>query len=124
MTESKSTSTPAASVAKIGVTAALVAGMAVTAPTAAFAADENDQSVSAASETANDGYYYISDSSYGLSSYLSEAVSQGYSKIHIGTSFSDSGTVTIPSSITEFAGYSEGFFESGPARSILGIPTR
>lgn len=46
MTESKSTSTPAASVAKIGVTAALVAGMAVTAPTAAFAADENDQSVS------------------------------------------------------------------------------
>lgn len=78
MTESRSTSSTAATVAKIGVTAALVAGMAVTAPVATFAADESDQDVDAASETAKEGYYYISDSSYGLSSYLSEAVSQGY----------------------------------------------
>ena len=43
MTESRSTSSTAATVAKIGVTAALVAGMAVTAPVATFAADESDQ---------------------------------------------------------------------------------
>lgn len=45
MTESRSTSSTAATVAKIGVTAALVAGMAVTAPVATFAADESDQDV-------------------------------------------------------------------------------
>lgn len=124
MTESRSTSSTAATVAKIGVTAALVAGMAVTAPVATFAADESDQDVDAASETAKEGYYYISDSSYGLSSYLSEAVSQGYRKIHIGTSFTDKGTVTIPSSITELAGYSEGFFGSGPKTVDLGYSNR
>ena len=124
MTESRSTSSTAATVAKIGVTAALVAGMAVTAPVATFAADESDQDVDAASETAKEGYYYISDSSYGLSSYLSEAVSQGYRKIHIGTSFTDKGTVTIPSSITELAGYSEGFFGSGPKTVDLGYSNK
>ena len=120
MAGSQSTSATAVTVAKVGVTAALVAGMAVTAPAATFAADGNDQNVDAASETANEGYYYISDSSYGLSTYLSEAVSQGYSKIHIGTSFTDKGTVTVPSSITELAGYSEGFFGSGPKTVDLG----
>lgn len=120
MAGSQSTSATAVTVAKVGVTAALVAGMAVTAPAATFAADGNDQNVDAATETANEGYYYISDSSYGLSTYLSEAVSQGYSKIHIGTSFTDKGTVTVPSSITELAGYSEGFFGSGPKTVDLG----
>ena len=120
MTGSQSTSASAVTVAKVGVTAALVAGMAVATPATTFAADGNDQNVDAASEKANDAYYYISDSSYGLSTYLSEAVSQGYSKIHIGTSFTDKGTVTIPSSITELAGYSEGFFGSGPKTVDLG----
>lgn len=57
MTESRSTSSTAATVAKIGVTAALVAGMAVTAPVATFAADESDQDVDAASETAKEGLH-------------------------------------------------------------------
>lgn len=83
------------------------------APTTAFATGE-DQDVSVASENASDSYYYIGDSSYGLSTYLSEAVAQGSTKIHVGTSFTDKGTVTIPSSIVELSGYSEGFFGSGP----------
>ena len=87
--------------------------MAMATPTAAFAAGE-DQDVSVASENASDSYYYIGDSSYGLSTYLSEAVAQGSTKIHVGTSFTDKGTVTIPSSITELSGYSEGWFSSGP----------
>lgn len=124
MTGSQSTSASAVTVAKVGVTAALVAGMAVATPATTFAADGNDQNVDATSEKANDAYYYISDSSYGLSSYLSEAVSQGYRKIHIGTSFTDKGTVTIPSSITELAGYSEGFFGSGPKTVDLGYSNK
>lgn len=113
MKDSQSLRTPAASAAKVGMAAALAAGMAIATPTAAFAAGE-DQDVSVASENASDSYYYIGDSSYGLSTYLSEAVAQGSTKIHVGTSFTDKGTVTIPSSITELSGYSEGFFSSGP----------
>lgn len=113
MKDSQSLRTPAASAAKVGMAAALAAGMAMATPTAAFAAGE-DQDVSVASENASDGYYYIGDSSYGLSTYLSEAVAQGSTKIHVGTSFTDKGTVTIPSSITELSGYSEGWFSSGP----------
>lgn len=113
MKDSQSLRTPAASAAKVGMAAALAAGMAMATPTAAFAAGE-DQDVSVASENASDSYYYIGDSSYGLSTYLSEAVAQGSTKIHVGTSFTDKGTVTIPSSITELSGYSEGFFSSGP----------
>lgn len=113
MKDSRSLRTPAASAAKVGMAAALAAGMAIATPTAAFATGEN-QDVSAASENASDSYYYIGDSSYGLSAYLSEAVAQGCTKIHVGTSFTDKGTVTIPSSITELSGYSEGWFSSGP----------
>ena len=113
MKDSQSLRTPAASAAKVGMAAALAAGMAMATPTAAFAAGE-DQDVSVASENASDSYYYIGDSSYGLSTYLSEAVAQGSTKIHVGTSFTDKGTVTIPSSITELSGYSEGWFGSGP----------
>ena len=113
MKDSQSLRTPAASAAKVGMAAALAAGMAIATPTAAFAAGE-DQDVSVASENASDSYYYIGDSSYGLSAYLSEAVAQGSTKIHVGTSFTDKGTVTIPSSITELSGYSEGWFSSGP----------
>lgn len=113
MKDSQSLRTPAASAAKVGMAAALAAGMAIAAPTTAFATGE-DQDVSVASENASDSYYYIGDSSYGLSTYLSEAVAQGSTKIHVGTSFTDKGTVTIPSSITELSGYSEGWFSSGP----------
>lgn len=113
MKDSQSLRTPAASAAKAGMAAALAAGMVIATPTAAFAAGE-DQDVSVASENASDSYYYIGDSSYGLSTYLSEAVAQGSTKIHVGTSFTDKGTVTIPSSITELSGYSEGWFSSGP----------
>ena len=113
MKDSQSLRTPAASAAKVGMAAALAAGMAIATPTTAFAAGEN-QDVSVASENASDSYYYIGDSSYGLSTYLSEAVAQGSTKIHVGTSFTDKGTVTIPSSIVELAGYSEGWFSSGP----------
>lgn len=113
MKDSQSLRTPAASAAKIGMAAALAAGMAIATPTTAFATGEN-QDVSAASENASDSYYYIGDSSYGLSTYLSEAVAQGCTKIHVGTSFTDKGMVTIPSSIAELSGYSEGWFSSGP----------
>lgn len=113
MKDSQSLRTPAASAAKVGMAAALAAGMVIATPTAAFATGE-DQDVSIASENASDSYYYIGDSSYGLSTYLSEAVAQGSTKIHVGTSFTDKGTVTIPSSITELSGYSEGWFSSGP----------
>lgn len=113
MKDSQSLRTPAASAAKVGMAAALAAGMAIVTPTTAFATGEN-QDVSAASENASDSYYYIGDSSYGLSTYLSEAVAQGCTKIHVGTSFTDKGTVTIPSSIAELSGYSEGWFSSGP----------
>ncbi len=113
MKESQSLRTPAASAAKVGMAAALAAGMAIATPATAFAAGE-DQDVSVASENASDSYYYIGDSSYGLSTYLSEAVAQGSTKIHVGTSFTDKGTVTIPSSIVELSGYSEGWFSSGP----------
>lgn len=113
MKDSQSLRTPATSAAKVGMAAALAAGMAIATPTAAFAAGE-DQDVSVASENASNSYYYIGDSSYGLSTYLSEAVAQGSTKIHVGTSFTDKGTVTIPSSITELSGYSEGWFSSGP----------
>lgn len=113
MKDSQSLRTPAASAAKAGMAAALAAGMVIATPTAAFATGE-DQDVSVASENASDSYYYIGDSSYGLSTYLSEAVAQGSTKIHVGTSFTDKGTVTIPSSITELSGYSEGWFSSGP----------
>lgn len=113
MKESQSLRTPAASAAKVGMAAALAAGMAIATPATAFATGE-DQDVSVASENASDSYYYIGDSSYGLSTYLSEAVAQGSTKIHVGTSFTDKGTVTIPSSIVELSGYSEGWFSSGP----------
>ena len=113
MKDSQSLRTPAASAAKVGMAAALAAGMAIATPTTAFAAGE-DQDVSVVSENATDSYYYIGDSSYGLSTYLSEAVAQGCTKIHVGTSFTDKGTATIPSSITELSGYSEGWFSSGP----------
>lgn len=113
MKESQSLRTPAASAAKVGMAAALAAGMAIAAPATAFATGE-DQDVNVASENASDGYYYIGDSSYGLSTYLSEAVAQGSTKIHVGTSFTDKGTATIPSSIVELSGYSEGWFSSGP----------
>lgn len=73
MKDSQSLRIPAASAAKVGMAAALAAGMAIATPTAAFAAGE-DQDVSVASENASDSYYYIGDSSYGLSTYLSEAV--------------------------------------------------
>ena len=68
MKDSQSLRTPAASAAKVGMAAALAAGMAMATPTAAFAAGE-DQDVSVASENASDSYYYIGDSSYGLSTY-------------------------------------------------------
>lgn len=113
MKESQSLRTPAVSAAKVGMAAALAAGMAIATPTTAFATGE-DQDVSVASESASDSYYYIDDNSYGLSTYLSEAVAKGSTKIHVGTSFTDKGTVTIPSSIVELSGYSEGWFSSGP----------
>ena len=69
MKDSQSLRIPAASAAKVGMAAALAAGMAIATPTAAFAAGE-DQDVSVASENASDSYYYIGDSSYGLSTYL------------------------------------------------------
>lgn len=119
MKESQSLRTPAASAAKVGMAAALAAGMAIAAPATAFATGE-DQDVNVASENASDGYYYIGDSSYGLSTYLSEAVAQGSTKIHVGTSFTDKGTVTIPSSIVELSGYSEGWFSSGPKKVDFG----
>lgn len=113
MKESQSLRTPAVSAAKVGMAAALAAGMAIATPTTAFATGE-DQDVSVASENASDSYYYIDDNSYGLSTYLSEAVAKGSTKIHVGTSFTDKGTVTIPSSIVELSGYSEGWLSSGP----------
>lgn len=113
MKESQSLRTPAVSAAKVGMAAALAAGMAIATPTTAFATGE-DQDVSVASENASDSYYYIDDNSYGLSTYLSEAVAKGSTKIHVGTGFTDKGTVTIPSSIVELSGYSEGWLSSGP----------
>lgn len=53
MKDSQSLRTPAASAAKVGMAAALAAGMAMATPTAAFAAGE-DQDVSVASENASD----------------------------------------------------------------------
>ena len=123
MTESRSTSSTAATVAKIGVTAALVAGMAVTAPVATFAADESDQDVDAASETAKEGYYYISDSSYGLSSYLSEAVSQGYRKIS-ERALRTRERSPSPRRLPSLRGIPKGSLDRVQRRSILGIPTR
>lgn len=58
MKDSQSLRTPAASAAKVGMAAALAAGMAMATPTAAFATGE-DQDVSIASENASDSYYYI-----------------------------------------------------------------
>lgn len=60
MEDSQSLRIPAASAAKVGMAAALAAGMAIATPTAAFAAGE-DQDVSVASENASDSYYYIGD---------------------------------------------------------------
>lgn len=55
MKDSQSLRIPAASAAKVGMAAALAAGMAIATPTAAFAAGE-DQDVSVASENASDSY--------------------------------------------------------------------
>jgi len=63
MKDSQSLRTPAASAAKVGMAAALAAGMAMATPTAAFAAGE-DQDVSVASENASDSYYYIVRAEY------------------------------------------------------------
>ena len=71
MKDSQSLRTPAASAAKVGMAAALAAGMAMATPTAAFAAGE-DQDVSVASENASDSYY-IGDSSYGLSTLMNSS---------------------------------------------------
>ena len=90
--------------ARVGVATVLAAGMAG-APVAAFADGEAEGDGGIQPLSTNDGYYYIDDSSYGLSYYLGQAVSSGHTKVHVGTSFSDSGTVTIPSSLTEIAGY-------------------
>lgn len=107
--------------ARAGVATVLAAGMVGT-PAAAFAdngaSTSNDGGIQPLSKS--DGYYYVDDSSYGLSYYLGQAVSNGYTKVHVGTSFSDSGTVTIPSSLTEIAGYSEGFFSQGPKTVDVG----
>lgn len=105
--------------ARVGVATVLAAGMAGT-PVAAFADGETEGDGGIQPLSTNDGYYYIDDSSYGLSYYLGQAVSSGYTKVHVGTSFSDSGTVTIPSSLTEIAGYSEGFFSQGPKVVSIG----
>lgn len=105
--------------ARVGVATVLAAGMAGT-PVAAFADGEAEGDGGIQPLSTNDGYYYIDDSSYGLSYYLGQAVSSGYTKVHVGTSFSDSGTVTIPSSLTEIAGYSEGFFSQGPKTVDVG----
>lgn len=99
--------------ARVGVATVLAAGMAGT-PVAAFADGEAEGDGGIQPLSTNDGYYYIDDSSYGLPYYLGQAVSNGYTKVHVGASFSDSGTVTIPSSLTEIAGYSESFFGQGP----------
>lgn len=105
--------------ARVGVATVLAAGMAGT-PVAAFADGEAEGDGGIQPLSTNDGYYYIDDSSYGLSYYLGQAASNGYTKVHVGTSFSDSGTVTIPSSLTEIAGYSEGFFSQGPKVVSIG----
>lgn len=80
--------------------------------------------MSVASENASDSYYYIGDSSYGLSTYLSEAVAQGSTKIHVGTSFTDKGTVTIPSSIVEFRAIPRVSSALARKRLISAIPTK
>lgn len=105
--------------ARAGVATVLAAGMAGT-PVVALADGEAQDDGGIQSLSTNDGYYYIDDSSYGLSYYLGQAASNGYTKVHVGTSFSDSGTVTIPSSLTEIAGYSEGFFSQGPKVVSIG----
>ena len=105
--------------ARAGVATVLAAGMAGT-PVAAFADGEAEGDGGIQPLSTNDGYYYIDDSSYGLSYYLGQAASNGYTKVHVGTSFSDSGTVTVPSSLTEIAGYSEGFFSQGPKVVSIG----
>ena len=88
--------------ARAGVATVLAAGMAGT-PVVALADGEAQDDGGIQPLSTNDGYYYIDDSSYGLSYYLGQAASNGYTKVHVGTSFSDSGTVTIPSSLTEIA---------------------
>lgn len=105
--------------ARAGVATVLAAGMAGT-PVVALADGEAQDDGGIQPLSTNDGYYYIDDSSYGLSYYLGQAASNGYAKVHVGTSFSDSGTVTIPSSLTEIAGYSEGFFSQGPKVVSIG----
>lgn len=105
--------------ARAGVATVLAAGMAGT-PVVALADGEAQDDGGIQPLSTNDGYYYIDDSSYGLSYYLGQAASNGYAKVHVGTSFSDSGTVTIPSSLTEIAGYSEGFFSQGPKTVSIG----
>ena len=105
--------------ARAGVATVLAAGMAGT-PVVALADGEAQDDGGIQPLSTNDGYYYIYDSSYGLSYYLGQAASNGYTKVHVGTSFSDSGTVTIPSSLTEIAGYSEGFFSQGPKVVSIG----
>lgn len=105
--------------ARAGVATVLAAGMAGT-PVVALADGEAQDDGGIQPLSTNDGYYYIDDSSYGLSYYLGQAASNGYTKVHVGTSFSDSGTVTIPSSLTEIAGYSEGFFSQGPKTVSIG----
>lgn len=72
MKDSQSLRIPAASAAKVGMAAALAAGMAIATPTAAFAAGE-DQDVSVASENASDSYYYIGDSCAKSSTHLINA---------------------------------------------------
>ena len=105
--------------ARAGVATVLAAGMAGT-PVVALADGEAQDDGGIQPLSTNDGYYYIDDSSYGLSYYLGQAASNGCTKVHVGTSFSDSGTVTIPSSLTEIAGYSEGFFSQGPKVVSIG----
>lgn len=105
--------------ARAGVATVLAAGMAGT-PVVALADGEAQDDGGIQPLSTNDGYYYIDDSSYGLSYYLDQAASNGYTKVHVGTSFSDSGTVTVPSSLTEIAGYSEGFFSQGPKVVSIG----
>lgn len=103
--------------------AALATGMAIATPTAAFATGEG-QDVSVASENASDSYYYIGDSSYGLSTYLSEAVAQGSTKIHVGTSFTDKGTVPFLRLSLNFRDIPKAFSALVRKRLISAIPIK
>ena len=112
---------PMKAVVATGSAAVLAAGLGMTAPLQALAA-EADAPV-AASERAADGYYVISDNYPGLAEQLAAAAGKGYAKVRVGSDFTGSASgagVTVPASIVELAGYSSGFFNPGPHTYDIG----